>query len=96
MWNLKTNRIMNTGSVHWSNLKRWVIDGDLKGIYEEAKKLNKGGLSHLWDEYGLESMLAKHSSVDIPLAPDPKSGGNQGDVSGSGGNNATETEPEHC
>ena len=89
MWNPKTNRIVNTDSVRWSNFKRWVIDGDLKGIYEEAKKLNKGGLPHLWDEYGLESILAKHS-VDIP-APDSQSGGTQGDVSGSGGN-TTETE----
>ena len=93
MWNPKTNQIVNTDSVHWSNFKRWVIDGDLKGIYKEAKKLNKGGLSHLsWDEYGLESILAKHHSVDIPVPPDSQSGGTQGDVSGSGGNNATETE----
>ena len=81
MWNPKTNRIIiNTDSVRWSNFKRWVIDGDLKGIYEaESKKLNEGGLSHLWDEYSLESILAKHS-VDIPVAPDTKSGGNQGGV----------------
>ena len=92
MWNLKTNHIVNTDSVRWSNFKCWVIDGDLKGIYEEAKKLNKGGLPQLWDdEYGLESILAKHS-VDIPAPPDSQSGETQGNVSGSGGNNATETE----
>ena len=59
MWNPKSKAIVQTDSVTWSKFKRWNIEGEVKGVFAEAKNHNTDGLDI--DEVGYRKVLKKNN-----------------------------------
>ena len=58
-WNPKTKRIIVSDSVKWSEFKRWQVNPEMKGIFENVKNETGGGLA-THDELGLNEVLKQH------------------------------------
>ena len=59
MWNPKSKAIVQTDSVTWSKFKRWNIEGEVEGVFAEAKNHNTDGLDI--EEAGYKRVMKKNN-----------------------------------
>ena len=59
MWNPKSKAIVQTDSVTWSKFKRWNIEGEVEGVFAEAKNHNADGLDI--EEVGYKRVMKKNN-----------------------------------